>query len=325
MRISQPTPRKTAGVIALVYTLLGTIWILGSDNLVEVMGHESPAVERFLQSTKGIFYIISTGIALFFAVAWALRTHERTVAEKRRAEEMFSVASKFETLGQLAGNLAHDFNNVLTVIGCATYGTRLESGADDTVRKSIAHAQASIAALMKFSRREPLDFRVVDCGQHLNESAPLIRQALGGRYTLEVHTPVERILIRGLPNMMVQVLLNLATNARDAMARQPKRVLSLTLTKVSLKEYVSAFQPVRVTGDFACLRVKDTGCGIPPENLSKIFEPLFTTKSPEKGTGLGLASVRHVITQLNGWVEVSSNVGVGTEFALYVPTITAES
>jgi len=315
------SPLRTALVIAVAYVLLGTAWILSSDKLVTLVSHGSVPLAQLLQNIKGLAYIVTTGGALFSAIWWSMRRHERILAEKRRAEELFSIASRFETMGQLAGNLAHDFNNVLTVIGLSIFDPAKPKDPDDPVQASIAAARASIAALMKFARRESLEFCDLDCARHLEDSRRILQQALGARVRLDLRVPDEPLIIWGLPNMMTQALLNLATNARDAMEHSRTKVFSVHLSCVRLSDYQSKFRTTPVSGVFACLRVRDTGCGIPPEHIARIFEPLFTTKAPSHGTGLGLASVSHLIVQLKGWIEVESQVGAGTEFAIFVPAL----
>lgn len=316
------SPWRDAAVIALAYLALATTWILWSDSVVAALAGNDAALLDRLQSFKGLFFVAGTAAALYVGVALVLRTRARLLAERHQMQQLLNAQSKFEALGQLAGSLAHDFNNVLLVIqGAASLA---ESGENPhemlgTIQRSAEQAERAIASLMLFVRQQPNAFVRFDLVAHLAEIEPLLRQALGKRVTFERVLPTEPVPVVGVPGLLTQAFLNLTTNARDALAARPDARVLLHLTPRTLAGHRSVFRAAPASGPHAVISVTDNGCGIPPENLAAIFTPLFTTKPAGKGTGLGLSSALHAVQQHGGWIEVDSKPGSGTTFRLYVP------
>ncbi|HEX2100559.1 MAG TPA: PAS domain-containing protein, partial [Candidatus Synoicihabitans sp.] len=246
------------------------------------------------------------------------------VTERKELEAQFRQSQKLEAIGQLSGGIAHDFNNVLTVILGSVYlvrtGDKLPpavSEALDEIVQAGTRAANLTRQLLMFSRRQVLEPRVLDLNAVVAGLGKMLRRILREDVVLDVVTPPEPVPIRADQGMMEQVLLNLAVNSRDAMPRGGRLELA---TKAVTIDPGAGTRPAQMRlGRFACLTVVDTGVGIPPEILPRIFEPYFTTKYVGKGTGLGLATVFGIVDQHGGWINVQSEVGRGTRFDLYFP------
>jgi two-component system, cell cycle sensor histidine kinase and response regulator CckA len=248
-------------------------------------------------------------------------------AERRKLHEQFLQAQKMESIGQLAGGVAHDFNNILTVIQGHATMMRSRPGLTEEIKGSVN--QILLAAeratnltrqLLTFSRKQATQTRVLDLNEVVANLTKMLKHILRADVSLHVDYGSRAFLVRADAGMMEQVLMNLAINARDAMPQGGKLIIKTSDESVG-PEYVQ-LNPQGAVGDFVCLSVTDTGEGIPPENLARIFEPFFTTKPVGQGTGLGLATVYGIVRQHNGWITVYSEVGKGTVFRIYLPAAT---
>jgi two-component system, cell cycle sensor histidine kinase and response regulator CckA len=252
------------------------------------------------------------------AIVYALE-----VTEQRSLENQFLQSQKLETVGQLAGGLAHDFNNVLSAIMMATdfllnaHRPSDPSFADIMQIKQNANRAASLVRqLLAFSRRQTLRPQVLDLGEALADLSILLRRLIGEKVTLQLHArdvwPVKADL-----SQFEQVIVNLAVNARDAMPNGGKlSVGASNVTRADARTFETWNLPA---GDYVSVEVADTGTGIPPEIIDRIFEPFFSTKEVGKGTGLGLSTVYGIVKQTGGFVFPQSELGKGTTFRIFLP------
>lgn len=262
---------------------------------------------------------------LVSAVQRALREgQERT--ERKKLEEQLRQSQKMEAIGQLAGGVAHDFNNLLAVIQGNAELALLDSPKLEPhiveflsqITKASERAANLTRQLLAFGRKHTMRLETVNLNEVIGNLTKMLNRIIGEDIHLECQ-------FAGLPfaradaGMMEQVILNLVVNARDAMP-QGGRLLIGTKT-IKIDEKVVPPHPEARSGEFVYLNVSDTGTGISPENLARIFEPFFTTKEVGKGTGLGLATVYGIVKQHRGWVNVSSRLGVGTTFEIFLPAI----
>jgi PAS domain S-box-containing protein len=248
----------------------------------------------------------------------------RDVTAQKRLEEQLRQSQKMEAIGQLAGGVAHDFNNMLTVIhGHASLllsGGTLTGPAGKSAQQIVQAADRAAGLtrqLLTFSRRQIMQPRRLDLNEVVGNMTSMLSRMLGEDVALEMGYWPSPALVRADAGMLEQVLLNLAVNARDAMPRGGQLHIRISVTdieKLSTAQHVDA-RP----GRFVCLTATDAGCGIAPEIVNRIFEPFFTTKEVGKGTGLGLATVYGIVRQHEGWIEVESELGHGTTFRVYFP------
>ncbi|MEA2435434.1 MAG: two-component system, cell cycle sensor histidine kinase and response regulator CckA [Actinomycetota bacterium] len=251
----------------------------------------------------------------------------RDITEQDRLEEQLRQAQKLEAVGRLAGGVAHDFNNVLTVIG--NYANfiseglpvhdRLREDASEIVRAS-ERAASLVRQLLVFSRKEVVRPRVLDLNEVIVDMDRLLRRTIGEDIEIIVQPMSEPVYVLIDPGQVEQVLLNLGLNARDAMP--DGGVLTVTSFCVDLTRSDADLPADADPGSYACLLVGDTGIGMDDEVKAHVFEPFFTTKGLSQGTGLGLASVYGIAKQAGGHVSVESERGRGSTFYFYLPLTT---
>lgn len=252
--------------------------------------------------------------------------------EETRLKHEVAQASKMQAVGQLAGGVAHDFNNVLTaIIGyCDLMLMRHTPGDSDyddiqQIRANSNRAASLTRQLLAFSRQQTLRPQVLQLPDVVAEVSTLLKRLIGEKVTLEVVHDRDLGPVRADPVQLEQVLLNLAVNARDAMAElKVPGTLRLMTRRVTADQVRAMTNDVLPVGDYTALVVEDTGHGIPPELLDKIFEPFFTTKDRGKGTGLGLSTVYGIVKQSGGFIFVDSEPGQGTRFTIYFPVHVAD-
>ena len=248
----------------------------------------------------------------------------RDLTEKQAAEAQFRQAQKMEAVGQLTGGVAHDFNNILTVI-TGTIGILAEAVAHDpqlvTIANMIDEAAERGADLTKhllaFARKQPLQPREVDVNALVLETAKLLRPTLGEHIEIATLLAADTWTALVDPSQLTTAILNLALNARDAMPHGGK--LTLDSSNVYLDENYASMHSEVTPGSYVMIAVSDTGAGISVPNLEKVFEPFFTTKDVGKGTGLGLSMVFGFVKQSGGHIKIYSEVGHGTSVKLYLP------
>ncbi|HWI57473.1 MAG TPA: ATP-binding protein [Bacillota bacterium] len=239
-------------------------------------------------------------------------------------EAQLRQSQKMESVGQLAAGVAHDFNNMLTIIQGHAGLLMLRSAQRPELLDSAQAIQfaAERAAnltrqLLMFSRKNIMQPTLLDLREVVANLSKMLQRLLGETIRLEFLPPVEMPLIQADAGMVEQVIMNLAVNARDAMARGG--TLTISTTPMEVDAGYAQVHPEARPGAFVCLRVSDTGCGMSAATMARIFEPFFTTKEVGKGTGLGLATVYGIIKQHEGWIEVASEPGHGSTFSIYFP------
>lgn len=248
------------------------------------------------------------------------RAAERTLAETR---DQLLQAQKMDALGRLAGGVAHDFNNLLSIIlGYSDLlALRFPEGSDERqqleeVRGAVGRASDLTRQLLAFSRRQVLDMRVVEPGEILLQTQKLLRRVIPESIDFALDRAPDLWRVRADPTQLVQVLINLSVNARDAMPRGGR------LEIVARNEHLPGEEATReklAPGEYLRIEVRDTGVGMEPEVAARAFEPFFTTKGEQGGTGLGLATVYGIVQQLGGDIRVQSAIGEGSRFVLRLP------
>jgi nitrogen-specific signal transduction histidine kinase/ActR/RegA family two-component response regulator len=251
------------------------------------------------------------------------------ITERKALEELLRQSQKMDAVGQLAGGVAHDFNNMLAVIrgnaelllmDAADYPAQAREGLKHVVAASERAANLT-RQLLAFSRKQVMQPQPLVLSDVIANLTKMLKRVIGENIDLQCHYAAPLPYIHADPGMMEQVLLNLVVNARDAMPGGGQVCVATEF--VQLDEGRAHTNAEARAGEFVCLSVSDTGTGIAPEVLPRIFEPFFTTKEVGKGTGLGLATVYGIVKQHQGWIEVSSEVGKGTTFKVLLPATPA--
>ena len=248
------------------------------------------------------------------------------VTERKNLEAQLRQAQKLESIGQLAGGVAHDFNNILTVIQGHASLLLANRGLDDQTLDSaqqIALASERAATLTRqllaFSRKQVMQPRALDLNEIVSNVIKMLKRIVREDVSLRVNYAPRLAPVHADAGMLEQVLMNLAVNARDAMPQGGELIISTSVEAIG-PDYLQVNAEAS-PGEYVCLCVEDTGCGIPPEVLPRIFEPFFTTKPVGQGTGLGLATVHGIVHQHRGWIKVYSEPDQGTSFRVYLPAL----
>ncbi|MBA4372783.1 MAG: hypothetical protein C0402_07945 [Thermodesulfovibrio sp.] len=258
------------------------------------------------------------------------RSSNRDITRQRHLEEQLRQAQKMEAIGTLAGGVAHDFNNILTAI--IGYGNLLQRkiGVEDPLRThvDVILSSADKAAhltqtLLTFSRKQVMHPQAVDANAIVRNIEKLLLRLIGEDIELETVLSPDDLVIMADCGQIEQVLMNLATNARDAMPDGGR--LTISTERVEYYSNILASPPAPKPGSYALISVSDTGKGIEKADLEKIFEPFFTTKEVGRGTGLGLAISYGIIQQHGGCINVYSEPEQGTVFRIYLPLITKQA
>ncbi|MBN2507802.1 MAG: response regulator [Verrucomicrobia bacterium] len=244
--------------------------------------------------------------------------------ERLALEAQLRHSQKLESIGQLAAGVAHDFNNILTII--EGHADRLLARCDaqnpsadplHQISAAAKRASALTRQLLVFSRKQVLQPRVLDLNAVLGNLTTMLQRLLGDDIALESFPAPGLPPMEGDAGMIEQVILNLVVNSRDAMPKGGRLVI--TTTAVDIDADHAQHHPDARPGRHLCLSVSDTGHGMPRDTLDRIFEPFFTTKEVGKGTGLGLATVYGIVKQHQGWIRVASELNAGTTFKIYLP------
>jgi two-component system cell cycle sensor histidine kinase/response regulator CckA len=253
------------------------------------------------------------------AIVYALET-----TEQRELENKVTQQQKMDLVGQLAGGIAHDFNNVLSAIMMATdFLLNAHKPTDPSfqdimqIKQNANRAASLVRHLLAFSRKQTLRPQLLDLGEVLNDLTMLLRRLIGEKVTLDVVHGRDLWPVRVDISQFEQVIVNLAVNARDAMPDGGK--LSVRTANVTAKECERLNAKGMPAADYVLVEIADTGTGIPPQIIDKIFEPFFSTKEIGKGTGLGLSTVYGIVKQTGGFIYVDSAERKGARFRIFLP------
>ncbi|WP_394258446.1 response regulator [Xanthobacter autotrophicus] len=244
-------------------------------------------------------------------------------SEQKQLEAQFAESQKLQAVGHLAGGVAHDFNNILTaILGYCDLLLVKHRQSDPSfpdimqIKQNANRAAGLVGQLLAFSRRQTLLPQVIELTDVISDAAALLRRLIGERITLEVQHARDLWPVKVDKNQFEQVIINLAVNARDAMPDGG----TLTVRTANVPAAASTAYGQRLPeGDYVLVEVADTGTGIPPEIMGKIFEPFFSTKEVGKGTGLGLSTVYGIVEQTGGTILAESALGEGTTFRVFLP------
>jgi len=246
------------------------------------------------------------------------------ITERTKLEAQLRQAQKMEAIGQLAAGVAHDFNNLLTVITghvqLALGRPNLETPLQEALKivcSASERAATLTRQLLAFSRKQLINPRPLDICLVLDQLSKMLQSLLGETIQLRLERQPDLPLILADPGSVEQVMVNLAVNARDAMPNGGQLVIRMERSCIGSNHVVS--NPDAQMGEFVCVSVSDSGCGMDAETLSRLFEPFFTTKDVGQGTGLGLATAYGIVRQHNGWIEAASEPGKGATFRVFFP------
>ena len=251
------------------------------------------------------------------------------ITENLKIEAQLRQAQKMEVIGRMAAGIAHEFNNLLTVIQ-GDVGLLQSAGPGqidrhnllDQIMLASQRAATFTRQLLAFSRKQVLQPRVLNFPEVVSRLKKMLNRLVGEKFEIQVVCQSESLSVRADEGGLEQILMNLILNARDAMPNGG--TLEIGTEQVTLTEAAADKNTEARAGQFACLRVTDHGIGMTPQIISRIFDPFFTTKDVGKGTGLGLSTIHGIVKQHEGWVEVTSEVGKGSTFKVFLPLCHAE-
>ncbi len=254
----------------------------------------------------------------------------KEIKEREKAEDHLRQSQKMEAVGTLASGIAHDFNNILSIILCNTELTmddiRGNNEAHNNLQQIITaclRAKEMVRQILTFSRQENQELRPIKIDDAVKSSMHLLRASIPTTIEIRYDISSQIDTIMADPTQLNQILLNLCTNAAHAM-QEGGGILEIVLKSENIDEEIASQYQDLSQGDYVKLSVSDTGHGIPPEIIEKVFDPYYTTKEVGKGTGMGLALVHGIVKSHNGSIYVSSEAGKGTMFEIYFPVIKTE-
>jgi signal transduction histidine kinase/ActR/RegA family two-component response regulator len=271
-----------------------------------------------------LFLFLSLGSLSGLLLAAIMAERDDAMNKRLLLEEQLRHSQKMEAVGRLAGGIAHDFNNLLTaIIGYTEIVLHSLDPKDDRRADAEEIARAAMRAadltkqMLAFSRRQVLQPKIIDLNIALRKVEPMLRRVIGEDIVMTVTGKATHAFARVDPGQVEQVVMNLVVNARDAMPQGGR--LTVEAADAVLDAEMAAALPEGKPGAYVMLSVSDTGAGMAPEVRARIFEPYFTTKDVGKGTGLGLSTVYGIIRQSEGHISLSSELGLGTTFRIYLP------
>jgi len=285
------------------------------------------AEHRMIRKDGSMIWVIASGSA------WteeggtpSMVVHLQDITARKMAEEQLFQSQKMEALGNLAGGIAHDFNNMLLPIIALTELTHDELAPGNPLRENMAtvlqaanQASMLVKQILTFSRQDEREVAALDISHCVNEAIELLRNVLPATIKVTRTVQPDAGIVMGDLAQLNSVIMNLGSNAADAMSGKVGH-LDLGLARVTADVTLTTRVPDLVAGRaYARISIRDTGCGMDEATKEKIFNPFFTTKAPGEGTGLGLAMVHGIIERHSGAIDVTSALGVGTTFDIYLP------
>ncbi|HVK59021.1 MAG TPA: ATP-binding protein [Candidatus Kapabacteria bacterium] len=280
--------------------------------------HELPNGRKAcIQSIKAPVYDSAGNIVGIQGILW-------DISDRLQLESQLRQVQKLDAIGRLSGAIAHDFNNMLTVIQGHAQLLKFQKNLSPAVLDSLKAIEGAVTRaanltrpLLTFSRQQPFHPRVIELGKIIKDFSQMLRRVLPENIRFDIQLSETPIGLVADPSMLDQVLLNFSVNARDAMPNGGSIKIKTSTRIIRTGDFVA--HPQSRPGTFGVLEVTDSGHGIPADILPQIFEPFFTTKPKDQGTGLGLATVYGIVQQHAGWIEVESEVNVGTTFRVMIP------
>lgn len=298
-----------------------------ADRWVESLHQQQPVrdQEAKIRTPAGVFHEVLVSLSpVILGGQPHLLLLAQDIAERILLERQLRQAHKMEAIGQLAAGVAHDFNNILTVIQghAGLMQHTLAAGSPqnkslDQISKAAVRAATLIRQLLMFSRKQVMQFRYLDVNDTLRNGIKMLERLVGEHVQIDFRSQESLPTIHADSSMMEQIAMNLAVNARDAMPNGGR--FSMTTSLETIHRAPTPMDLEQRDGEYVCLTFSDTGTGMDTQILSRIFEPFFTTKPIGKGTGLGLSTVFGIVRQHHGWAEVESKPDHGTTFRIYFP------
>ncbi|NOZ70715.1 MAG: PAS domain S-box protein [Chloroflexi bacterium] len=316
---------------------LGDLAVLADAAEGEVLTHlgDRPLSELLMPPPKGLWHEVKAQDRTFEVIARSIGNNAsvqgwviviRDVTKVREVQRRLQQQERLAAVGELAAGIAHDFNNILAVIVLYAFMDRNTPGLPastrqhlETIGQQAKRAGKLVEQILDFSRRAVIERRPMSLRSFLKEVVKLLERTLPENIQISITCGDDDFTVNADPTRMQQMLLNLAVNARDAQPFGGR--LHIALDQIHIEDSKEAPLPEMEAGDWVRLVVADAGSGIPPEVLPHIFEPFFTTKEPGEGTGLGLAQVYGIVKQHGGHIDVSSRLGEGTTFTIYLPAL----
>jgi signal transduction histidine kinase len=300
--------------------------LISKDQVIGVLHIQSITPNLYTETDLRLAERVGNQIAGAIAKAQLFIEHERSEIEKASLLEQLRQSQRIEAVGRLAGGVAHDFNNILTIIkGFSQLSLRkLKEGNPlreniEEIEKATERAKNLIRQLLAFSRRQVMEMHVLDLNLVLWDLDKMLRRLIGENIELITFLAEDLGRVKTDPGQVEQAMMNLAINAQDAMPKGGK--LTIETANVELDEVYARRHIAVKPGRYVLLSVSDTGVGMTPEVRDRAFEPFFTTKEMGKGTGLGLSTVYGIVKQSEGNIWVYSEPGQGTTFKIYFPRV----
>lgn len=319
-----------------------TDYVLNKEGIARLITHEirkrrttenwSSSFYFQIISTSGIIHDVQAIVSIIPGISQAIvalsdiTDEKKAEEEKNKLKEQLTQSQKMEAIGNLAGGIAHDFNNILTGIIGSGEMLQLTIPKDSAANKyinqimSLSDKAANITKrLLSFSRKQYFDLKPIPASAIFEDNEKLLRMLLTEDIELQIEQSPKEMYLYADVTQLYQVIMNLVSNAKDAMTKGGK--ISITTEEIEMNEEFITANSFGKIGKYLKIILSDSGIGMSEETMQKAFEPFFTTKEVGKGTGLGLSIVYGIVTQHNGYINISSEKGKGTTFFIYLPLI----